>query len=155
TSNRLALKIEFYRVPNGAYGTADMVGENQIDVLTAGSPVGTWLPGSLSAVAPTGAVEARIALVFVQMNGAGGAALVDDVTAAPAGPPPIVDWQMIWSDEFDGASIDASKWRVEDLHLNKNNELQYYAPDEVYLQNGNLVLRSRQRTYWGYDSDGI
>lgn len=155
TSNRLALKIEFYRVPNGSYGTADMLGENQIDVLTATSAVNVWLPGSLIAVAPTGTVEARIALVFVQAGGAGGAALIDDVSAAPAGPPPIGEWQLIWSDEFDAAAIDGSKWRVEDLHLIKNNELQYYAPDEVYLQNGNLVLRSRERTYWGFDSNGV
>ena len=54
-------------------------------------------------------------------------------------------WHPIWSDEFDGPSIDATKWRVEDAALVKNNELQYYAPDEVYIEDGKLVLRSRQR----------
>jgi len=49
---------------------------------------------------------------------------------------------MIWHDEFEGDSIDLSKWRVEDAALVKNNELQYYTPEEVYVQGGMLVLRS-------------
>lgn len=63
-------------------------------------------------------------------------------------------WVRVWGDEFDGPTIDDAKWRVEDLHLNKNNELEYYTPQDVYLENGDLVLRSRQRVYWGYDDDG-
>lgn len=54
-------------------------------------------------------------------------------------------WHRIWSDEFDGPAVDTSKWRVEDAALVKNNERQYYAPDDVYIENGNLVLRSQKR----------
>ncbi|HPF99172.1 MAG TPA: family 16 glycosylhydrolase [Kiritimatiellia bacterium] len=54
-------------------------------------------------------------------------------------------WQQIWSDEFTGPAIDATKWRVEDAALVKNNELQYYAPDDVYIEDGKLVIRSQQR----------
>lgn len=55
-------------------------------------------------------------------------------------------WWLIWHDEFDGAALDASKWVAEDADLVKNNELQYYSPDEVYLHDGVLTLRSQKRT---------
>ncbi|RMF84949.1 MAG: glycosyl hydrolase family protein [Planctomycetota bacterium] len=150
TSNRLVLKIEFYNTINGTYGTSDLIGESAVDVLDATTPTDTWHEVAIQATAPAGTVEARIALVFEQIGGASGTALVDDVTFGVTNG----GWTLIWSDEFDGPSLDGNKWRVEDLHLIKNAELQYYAPDDVYLQNGNLVLRSQQRTYWGYDENG-
>ncbi len=152
TSNKLVMKIEFYRVVGGAYGTADMLSESQVDALTAASPTGTWLPVSWQALAPPQAVEARVSFVFVQVSSAGGAALLDDVSFTSNTTP--ASWALIWSDEFDGPSVDPLRWRIEDRHLIKNAELQYYAPDEVYIQNGTLVLRSRNRVYSGFDSNG-
>lgn len=58
-------------------------------------------------------------------------------------------WRLVWSDEFDGAALDASKWRAEDAALIKNAELQYYSPEDVYLENGMLVLRSQKRDLYG------
>lgn len=154
TANRFIMKIEFYRVVGGVWGTSDMISESEVQVLDSASPVGVWTEVSLAAAAPGDTVEARLSFVFAQSGNGGGAAYLDDVVFESDSAPPPTAWTMIWHDEFDGASIDTTKWRVEDIHLNKNNELQYYAPDEVYLQNGNLVLRSRQRSYWGYDDDG-
>ncbi|MBI4845052.1 MAG: family 16 glycosylhydrolase [Candidatus Omnitrophica bacterium] len=54
-------------------------------------------------------------------------------------------WRLIWHDEFDGETVDVSKWRIEDAALIKNNELQYYTPEDVYIENGMLVLRSQKR----------
>jgi len=70
-------------------------------------------------------------------------------TAQPECGPDQTQWQLIFSDEFDGAAVDTAKWRIENAALVKNNELQYYAPDEVYTQDGSLVLRSRARVYGG------
>src|SRR5262249_53097485 len=142
TTNRLVMKIECYRVPNGAYGSPDMLSETALDVLTAASPTNSWIPCSFTVFAPAGTVSARIAFVFVQNGNAPGAALIDDVSLTTIPAPPNIAWDLIWSDEFDGPTIDGSKWRVEDLHPIKNNELEYYAPDDVYLQNGWLTLRS-------------
>jgi len=154
TPNRVWMKVEFYRVAGGSYGSADMLYETQLEILSGASPTDTWTANTLSAFAPAETVEARIVFVFEQAASAAGAALLDDVSFEPVNSPPNVDWQLIWSDEFDGTAIDDAKWRVEDLHLIKNNELQYYAPDDVYVAGGNLTLRSRQRSYWGYDSAG-
>lgn len=58
-------------------------------------------------------------------------------------------WHLVWYDEFDGAAVDPAKWRVEDAALVKNNELQYYAPDDVYVSDGALVIQSRKRDMGG------
>lgn len=154
-ANSVSLKIEFYRVLGGLYGTADLLGEYQAPVLSAASARDTWIEGALQATAPAATVEARVSIVHTQSANSPGATLVDDMTFATVAGSPATGWTMVWNDEFDGPSIDLTKWRVEDLHLIKNNELQYYAPDEVYISNGKLVLRSRQRTYWGFDSNGV
>jgi len=52
---------------------------------------------------------------------------------------------LLWNDEFDGNVLDASKWRAEDAALTKNNEMQYYTPEDVWLDKGFLVLRSEKR----------
>ncbi len=59
-------------------------------------------------------------------------------------------WKLVWQDEFDGDAVDRAKWFVEDAALDKNNEQQYYSPDEVFLREGHLVLRSRRREKGGH-----
>jgi beta-glucanase (GH16 family) len=156
-ANHLVMKIEFYKVFGGSYGSSDFLGESALTILQSATPRDNWDLHVLQAVAPAQTVEARLAFVFLQFGYATGAALIDDVAFAPdwtPPPPPSGGWSPVWRDEFDGTSIDQTKWRVEDLHLIKNNELQYYAPDEVYLENGRLVLRSQERPYCGYDQNG-
>ncbi|MBU1044483.1 MAG: family 16 glycosylhydrolase [Candidatus Omnitrophica bacterium] len=55
-------------------------------------------------------------------------------------------WYLLWHDEFEGKVLDESKWRAEDAALTKNNEMQYYTPEDVWLDNGFLVLRSEKRS---------
>jgi hypothetical protein len=55
------------------------------------------------------------------------------------------DWQLVWSDEFDGVALDTHKWRAENAFIPKNNELQFYASDDVYVGGGVLTLRSQRR----------
>ncbi len=57
------------------------------------------------------------------------------------------DWQLVWQDEFNGNRIDTSKWNVLLREHSKHNELQYYVPDEVYIEDGLLRIRSRVRKY--------
>lgn len=55
----------------------------------------------------------------------------------------------MWNDEFDGDALDARKWNVEDAALVKNHEAQYYSPQNVFVQDGFLTLRSERRTMGG------
>jgi len=57
------------------------------------------------------------------------------------------NWKLIWQDEFNGTKLDTSKWNVLIRENSKHNELQYYVPDEVYVENGVLRIRSRIRKY--------
>lgn len=56
-------------------------------------------------------------------------------------------WKLVWQDEFNGKKLDYKKWNVLLREQSKHNELQYYVPDEVYIENGYLRLRSRVQDY--------
>jgi beta-glucanase (GH16 family) len=56
-------------------------------------------------------------------------------------------WKLVWQDEFNGKKLDARKWNVLLREHSKHNELQYYLPDEAYLEKGCLRLRSRVRDF--------
>jgi beta-glucanase (GH16 family) len=57
------------------------------------------------------------------------------------------NWQLVWQDEFNSKQIDTSRWNVLTRENSKHNELQYYVPDEVYVENGMLRIQSRIRKF--------
>jgi beta-glucanase (GH16 family) len=62
------------------------------------------------------------------------------------------NWQLVWSDEFNGPTLDESSWTREvGGHGWGNNELQYYTNREVnsFLENGNLVIQALEENYGG------
>jgi beta-glucanase (GH16 family) len=61
-------------------------------------------------------------------------------------------WRLIWSDEFNGNSIDRNKWHYEiGAGGWGNNELEYYTDrsQNSYIQNGNLVIQANREDYGG------
>ena len=61
-------------------------------------------------------------------------------------------WELDWSDEFDGNSLDESKWNfVQGGGGYGNNELQNYTnrPENVFVEDGNLVIEARKENYQG------
>lgn len=91
-----------------------------------------------------GIFGASIIIIFAGRGPAAGQEVSSSLLERPG-------WYLLWHDEFDKEVLDESKWRREDAALVKNNELQYYAPDEVYVKNGNLILRSRKCDFKGKD----
>ncbi len=62
------------------------------------------------------------------------------------------NWQLMWSDEFDGKSIDTNKWSFEigNGPLGNgwgNNEMEYYTddPDNAFVEDGKLIIRALRR----------
>ena len=56
-----------------------------------------------------------------------------------------LDWDLVWSDEFEATSLDQSKWNILRWRPGwVNNELQAYTARDtnIYLENGSLVLRA-------------
>ena len=59
-----------------------------------------------------------------------------------AQPPQIPGYEIAWYDEFEGSSVDTSKWNIINTNQTTNNSLQDYLPGQVYLSSGNLVIKS-------------
>jgi beta-glucanase (GH16 family) len=68
------------------------------------------------------------------------------------------EWQLVWSDEFDGDSLDMSKWSYqygtgasEGLTGWGNNELQFYTdrPQNIFVADGKLHIVARQEAFSG------
>lgn len=60
---------------------------------------------------------------------------------------PPEEWKLVWFDEFDGKSLDYSKWGVEvNAFGGGNNEMQIYSdrPKNVRVENGNLVIEAHK-----------
>ena len=57
------------------------------------------------------------------------------------------NWNLIWNDEFDGSSLDLTKWSFQTGTGSQygltdwgNGELEYYTEKNVSLKKGNLIL---------------
>jgi beta-glucanase (GH16 family) len=74
--------------------------------------------------------------------------------AAPPPPPPST-WRLVWQDEFDGNSLDESKWSYDVQRPGwVNHELENYTyrrPENVRVENGHLVIEGRRDYYQGYE----
>ena len=61
-------------------------------------------------------------------------------------------WNMVWSDEFNGTSIDPKNWTFDKGGNGWGNvEMEYYTdrPDNARIENGMLVIEARQEQYEG------
>jgi beta-glucanase (GH16 family) len=65
------------------------------------------------------------------------------------------DVSLVWSDEFNGTSLDPANWTAEfgngcpSLCGWGNNELEFYRPQNVTVSGGNLVLTTLEQSYGG------
>ncbi|MBN1426968.1 MAG: glycoside hydrolase family 16 protein [Anaerolineae bacterium] len=63
------------------------------------------------------------------------------------------NWQLLFNDEFEGQSIDRSRWTVcywwddEGCTNLGNHELEWYTPNNVLVQNGILRLRAQSQEF--------
>src|SRR5262249_35365675 len=62
-------------------------------------------------------------------------------------PAPAADlpgWELVWSDEFTGPSLDLTKWEFEvNADGGGNKELQYYVTNNVRVKDGMLQIEAR------------
>tara|TARA_B110000971_G_C19963424_1_gene479042 strand:+ start:419 stop:1312 length:894 start_codon:yes stop_codon:yes gene_type:complete len=55
------------------------------------------------------------------------------------------DWNLVWSDEFDGDAIDENNWNlqvVEPGHFNDEWQRYTNSSENAYVENGNLVIKA-------------
>jgi beta-glucanase (GH16 family) len=58
-------------------------------------------------------------------------------------------WELVWEDDFTGAGLDPHKWNIVDWAAEKNEELQYYSPNNVKVEDGFLKLIAKKEPYGG------
>jgi beta-glucanase (GH16 family) len=65
------------------------------------------------------------------------------------------NWQLVWSDEFDGPAINEENWSFEigdgcpNLCGWGNNELQYYTQENAQIVDGHLVITAQKDSMGG------
>jgi len=73
----------------------------------------------------------------------------DNITNQPPSNSPgdTSTYKLVWSDEFDEATIDTSIWNFEiDGNGGGNHEQEYYQPQNATIENGNLVITAKKET---------
>jgi beta-glucanase (GH16 family) len=82
--------------------------------------------------------------------GCGGGGGADSPKTAPFYPTADEEWTLVWSDEFDGDSLNLSNWDVQEgdgsefgLERWGNNELQWYSADNATVADGNLTITAK------------
>lgn len=62
------------------------------------------------------------------------------------------EYQLVWSDEFDGTALNTADWNIEvNGNGGGNQELQYYTDRATNLrvENGTLIIEARKESYMG------
>jgi len=73
-----------------------------------------------------------------------------DVPEADSTIPRALTYQLVWSDEFNGSSVNTSNWSFETGGGGwGNNEQQYYQSQNASISNGNLVITARKENVGG------
>jgi beta-glucanase (GH16 family) len=79
-----------------------------------------------------------------------------DLVAIPAqgstSPTSYPGMNLVWSDEFDGNSLNSANWSHETGNGQNgwgNNELQFYKTQNTSIQNGHLVITARKEAFGG------
>ena len=56
-------------------------------------------------------------------------------------------WSLVWKDEFENDTISKTRWNLQDWASDKNEELQYYSPDNLKIRDGHLVIQSKKERF--------
>jgi len=54
-------------------------------------------------------------------------------------------WTLVWSDEFDGPSLDTNAWTLGTGNPWSSSEVAYYSADNLIFENGALVIEAREQ----------
>ena len=76
-ANEVTMKVEFYDVFGGEYGSGNFLGEVSQLIHDGTTAQGIWHENTLEAIAPQNAVEARLSFLFEQNNNNDGAIWID------------------------------------------------------------------------------
>lgn len=137
------------------------VGSDEVTMITASTVVpDQWFPLVANGTIPAGAAKVQLIAEFVQNNSTdGGAVYLDDLSIGFGLVPTRQEvdgstYQLVWSDEFDGSSLNPANWTAESGTGNNgwgNGEAQYYTdrPENLRVENGHLIIEAIKENYGG------
>ncbi len=140
-------------------------------IATGQFPKNTWVylpitnqydPGTLAITNTTSALTAPARTSFVRYRivfqgdaqNSAGSLYFDDLELVQTAGAPYGNWNIVWSDEFNGSSINPGVWTF-DIGTGSggwgNNELEYYTSrtNNAFVSGGLLHLVARQESYAG------
>ncbi len=106
-------------------------------------------------IAPSGTSFVRYQVTFQgDAAGSAGSVYFDDLNLSQTAGGPQGNWNIVWSDEFNGTSVNTNIWTYE-MGNNAgwgNNELEYYtsSTENSYVSNGFLHIVALQQSVDGY-----
>lgn len=71
------------------------------------------------------------------------------VSSAPAVAQPLTGWNLVWSDEFNGTTLDAAKWGLELNEGDPGDAVYTSRSQNLFVANGNLALQAQKESYSG------
>ncbi|QDT69592.1 Glucan endo-1,3-beta-glucosidase A1 precursor [Planctomycetes bacterium MalM25] len=110
--NEVTMRIEFFSSFGAASGSNDFLGEVSQLIHDGSSAQNAWLDHTLEAIAPDGAVEARLSFLFDQTDNDNGAIWIDSASL-------VLEEVLAGDYNFDGVvdAADYAVWRDGDAHV--------------------------------------
>jgi beta-glucanase (GH16 family) len=128
------------------------VSPDEVTTITASTDVpDQWVALVANGTVPAGATKVQLIAEFVQNNSTDtGAVYFDDLSVGLGLVPATKQvgsktYQLVWSDEFDGSSLNPGNWTPETGAGGwGNNEVQTYttSPNNLRVENGSLVIQA-------------
>ncbi|MEJ2161123.1 MAG: glycoside hydrolase family 16 protein, partial [Chromatiales bacterium] len=103
----------------------------------------------------------RVLFALIAALGLAACGGVDDDTPSGSLVIPDIEWQLAFEDEFEGDSLDTTKWNIDtgdgcpDLCGWGNNEKQVYSEDNITVAGGILTIQGRQEADGTYTSGRV
>jgi beta-glucanase (GH16 family) len=137
------------------------VAPDDVTTITASTDIpDQWVPLVANGTVPAGAAKVQLIAEFVQNDATdAGAVYLDDLSVGFGAVPAVQDvggttYQLVWSDEFDGSSLNTANWTAE-IGTGENGwgngEAQYYTdrPENLRVENGRLIIEAIKENYLG------
>ena len=127
------------------------IGRSVTTLTSANFSANKWVPLTVNGTVPAGTAKVQLVSEFVQTSSSGnGAVYLDDLsigfgTISPTTTVGGNTYSLVWSDEFDGTSLNSANWTPETGGGGwGNSEQQTYTSDSSNLRvdSGNLIIQA-------------
>jgi beta-glucanase (GH16 family)/cyclophilin family peptidyl-prolyl cis-trans isomerase len=131
------------------------IGRSVTTLTSANFSANKWVPLTVNGTVPAGTTKVQLISEFVQTSSSGnGAVYLDDLsigfgTISPTATVQGNTYSLVWSDEFDGTTLNSGNWVAETGRGPNNdgwgnNEQQTYTADSANLRvdSGNLIIQA-------------